>query len=308
MSNPLVDLHKLLEIEFDDEVRNEVRHTHGLSFPGSSLALFERCFDDTIRLFTGQYEGYQACKTEYHDLRHTMEVLLATVRMIHAAILAGKVIQAHSAELALLAALMHDIGYIQREGESGRGGQHTLVHVERSAGFFDHYADTLGLTAADKQRCCCMITATSLAVDPNTISYQDEETELMAKLVASADLLGQLADRIYLEKLLFLYQEFREAGVMAYANELDLLTQTCAFYTMVRQRLDHKLGGLDRSLLLHFRERWQIDRDLYAESIALNLQYLDKLVGEYRQEYRNMLKRGGIVERILKAEAFAGES
>lgn len=305
MPRPLVDLHTLLEIDFDDEVRTEVRLIHGLSFPGTTAALFEHCFDDTIRLFSGQKEGYQPCRTEYHDLRHTMEVLLATARMIHAAILDGRKLSPHIGELALLAALMHDVGYIQREGETGTGGQYTLVHVERSADFFDTYGATLGLSDLDRQRCCCMITATSLAIDPDTLSYPDAETELAAKLVASADLLGQIADRIYLEKLLFLYQEFREAGVMAYANELDLLTQTCSFYKMVRQRLDHKLGGLDRSLLRHFQERWQIDRDLYAESITLNLQYLDKLVSEYREEYRNMLKRGGIVERIMKAEALA---
>lgn len=302
MSKLLVDLHKLLEIDFDDEVRDEVRHVHGLSFPGAALPLFERCFADTIRLFTGQYEGYQACKTEYHDLRHTMEVVLATARMTHATILDGRTIPAEIAELALVAALMHDIGYIQREGESGRGGQHTLVHVERSADFFEKYGESLAMTAADIQRCCCMITATSLAVNPEQIRFPDEDTELAAKLVASADLLGQLADRIYLEKLLFLYQEFREAGVVAFADELDMLTQTCSFYKMVRQRLDEKLGGLDRSLLLHFKQRWNIDRDLYSESIALNLQYLDKLVSDYRDNYRNMLKRGGIVERIIRAE------
>lgn len=305
MPKPLVDLHTLLEIDFDDEVCAEVRLIYGLCFPGVTAALFERCFVDTIRLFSGRQEGYQPCRTEYHDLRHTMEVLLATARMIHAAILSGRTLSPQLAEFALMAALMHDTGYIQREGETGTGGQYTLVHVERSADFFDNYGMALGLSEADRQRCCCMITATSLAVDPDALCYPDAETELAAKLVASADLLGQIADRIYLEKLLFLYQEFREAGVMAYANELDLLTQTCSFYKMVRQRLDHKLGGLDSSLLLHFRERWQIDRDLYADSIALNLQYLDKLVCEYREEYRNMLKRGGIVEKIMKAEALA---
>ncbi len=306
MQKQLADLHLLLEVESSDEVREEVRFLHRLSFPSMGSHLFDRCFDDTIRLFNGRYDGYQSCKTEYHDLRHTLEVLLATSRMIHSTILSGRPIPPHIAELSLLAALMHDIGYIQREGENGTGGQHTLVHVERSADFFEHYGESLGLTVQDNKRCCCMIMATSLAINPDSISYPDEDTELAAKLVATADLLGQLADRIYLEKLLFLYQEFREAGVMAYANELDLLTQTCAFYKMVRKRLDENLGKLDRTLLLHFRERWDIDRDLYRESIALNLQYLDRLAGEHREDYRNKLKRGGIVERIMRAEAAEG--
>ena len=305
MQKQLTDLHLLLEVESPDEVREEVGHLFGLSFPCKVTPLFDRCFDDTIRLFNGLYKGYQSCRTGYHDLRHTMEVLLATSRMIHATILAGRAIPPHIAELALLAALMHDSGYIQRDRYNGTGGQYTLVHVERSADFFETYGKSIGLNKEDRQRCCCMIMATSLALNPDTISYPDEDTKLAAKLVASADLLGQLAYRIYLEKLLLLYQEFREAGVMSFANEFDLLTQTCSFYKMVRKRLDENLGKLDRSLLLHFRERWDIDRDLYRESIALNLQYLDRLAGEHRKDYRDRLKRGGIVERIKLVEAAA---
>lgn len=305
MPSPVVDLHTLLETEYDDEVRAEIRHIIQLTFPGTVMPLFERCFDDTIRLFSGNWEGYQPCKTDYHDLRHTMEVLLATARLIHATMLDGLSLSPRISEFALMAALMHDVGYIQLEGETGTGGQYTLVHVERSADFFDSYATALGFDELDRRRCSCMITATSLAVDPDDLNCQDAETELAAKLVASADLLGQIADRIYLEKLLFLYQEFREAGIMAYANELDLLTKTKAFYSMVSERLEVKLGGLNRSLHRHFSERWKIDRDLYAESIDLNLQYLDRLVSEYRQTYRTMLKRGGIVERIMKAEALS---
>jgi HD superfamily phosphodiesterase len=305
MKKYIADLHLLLEGDSIEEIRDEVKRIYGLCFPDSATPRFDRCFDDTIRLFTGQYEGYQACKTEYHDLRHTMEVLLATARMIHATILDGTAITAHLAELSLLAALMHDIGYIQPEGENGTGGQYTLVHVERSAEFFAWYGETLGLGADDIARCCCIIMTTSLSIALGSINFPDKETELGAKLVASADLIGQLADRIYLEKLLFLYQEFREAGVMEFENELDMLTNTCSFYSMVRQRIDEQFDGLDRSLPLHFKVRWGMERNLYAESIALNLQYLDQLVNEFRDEYRKRLKRGGIVERILRTEGVA---
>ena len=305
MKEQTVDLHTLLEVESVDEVRDEVILLHRLSFPGSSTLLFERCFADTVRLFSGNYEGYQACKTEYHDLRHTLEVVLATVRMTHAAVLSGRELHPHVAELALMSAMMHDTGYIQPTGENGTGGQYTLEHVERSAEFFLQYSDRLGLSEQDKERCCCIITATSLSIDPDEINFPDPDTELAAKLVASADLIGQLSDRLYLEKLLFLYQEFREAGIMAYANELDLLTKTCAFYKMVQQRLDEKLDGLDRLLHLHFKARWNIDSNLYHDSITLNFNYLEKLLKDSKDNYRSKLKRGGIVARIIRAEQAA---
>jgi hypothetical protein len=302
MASGIVDLHMLVNVEDLDAVLAEARLIMELSFPGRPIALVERCFEDTVRLFHGRYDGYQPCKTEYHDLRHTLEVLLATARMIHATALDGRPISPHGAELALLAALMHDVGYIQKTGEKGSGGQHTLVHVERSAAFFEQYGQKLDLSKDDVEACCCMITTTSLAIDPGTIFYRDPETELLAKIVASSDLLGQLADRLYLEKLLFLYREFREAGVLAYPNEFDLLNQTRSFYTTVRGRLDEKLGSLDQTLYLHFWKRWRLPRNLYSDAIALNLQYLDLIIENHQEDYREKLKRGGIVDRIVRSE------
>ena len=302
MATVTVDLQMLVDTENLDAVQAETRLIMELAFPGRPIPLFDRCFEDTVRLFRGRYEGYQSCKTEYHDLRHTLEVLLATARMIHAATLDGKSISPQLAELSLISSLMHDVGYIQKTGEKGTGGQYTLVHVERSAAFFELYGQNLGLAGADIEACCCMITATSLAIDPAAIRYRDPETELLAKIVASADLLGQMADRLYLEKLLFLYREFREAGMLAYPKEFDLLNQTRAFYTTVRRRLDEKLGSLDQTLYLHFRERWRMDRNLYSDAIALNLQYLDDIIENHQEDYRNKLKRGGVVDRIVSSE------
>ncbi len=302
MATGIVDLHMLVDVEDLDTVLAETRLIMEHCFPERPFNLFDRCFEDTVRLFLGKQYGYQPCKTEYHDLRHTLEVLLATARLIHAAILDGSEISPRGAELALNASLMHDVGYIQKAGEKGTGGQYTLVHVERSVDFFEEYGQKLLLPEDDIEAGCCMIMATSLALDPDTIRYRDNETELLAKIVASADLLGQMADRLYLEKLLFLYREFLEAGVLAYPHEFDLLNQTRAFYATVRRRLDENLGSLDRSLFLHFQERWQLDRDLYSDSIALNLQFLDNLIENHKDDYREKLKRGGIVDRIIRSE------
>ena len=308
MASGSVDLHILVDVEDLDAVQAEIRLIMELTFPGRPILLFDRTFEDTVRLFRGWYDGYQSCKTEYHDLHHTLEVLLAAARMIHAGVLDGRSISHRGAELALIASLMHDVGYIQKAGEKGSGGQYTTVHVERSADFLEQYCEQLSLSASDIEACCCMITVTSLSIDPDTLLYRDPETELLAKIVASADLLGQMADRLYLEKLLFLYREFREAGVLVYPNEFDLINQTRSFYAMVRRRLDEKLGSLDRPLALHFRERWQMDLNLYDDAIALNLQYLEFIVEKHKDDYRQKLKRGGIVDRIIRSERPATES
>jgi HD superfamily phosphodiesterase len=303
MPHTQIELHKLVNIDSTEELSTEIRMLVKSAFPGVAMPLFERCYEDTLQTFQGRRKGYQKCKTEYHDLRHTLDVLLATARLLHACVINGQAISSRGAELALMAALMHDIGYIQEEGENGTGGQYTLVHVERSAAFFKRYGRAVKLADADLMRGCCMITATSLAISLDSIHYPDEETELLAKLLATADLLGQLADRLYLEKLFFLFREFNEAGILGATHEFDLLFQTRNFYAVVQRRLEEGLGGLNRLMHLHFREHWHIDRDLYEESIALNINYLDHVIKEHKEDYRSRLKRGGIVERLTQHEA-----
>ena len=90
--------------------------------------------------------------------------------------------------------------------------------------------------------------------------------------------------------------------MLAYPNEFDLLNQTRSFYSTVRRRLDEKLGSLDKTLFMHFRKRWLMDRNLYSDAIALNLQYLDDIIENHRSDYRNKLKRGGIVDRLIRSE------
>lgn len=304
MNTDIIKLPDLVDTSSPGAVLVEVKNVISRAFPGAFMPRFERCFDDTIRLFRGELQGYRPCSTEYHDLRHTLDVLLATARMIHACVLEGQGVSASGAEIALAAALLHDAGYIQEEGDrKGTGGKFTIVHVERSASFFETYAHELGLSGADTDRGCCMIAATSLSIPLDTIVYCDDETELLARLVATADLLGQLADRLYLEKLLFLYREFREAGVMGFSHEFELLTQTKGFYGMARRRIDHDLGGLDRNLALHFKDRLQIDRNLYNDAIEANMEFLATIIDEHREDYRGRLKRGGIVERLMRCEA-----
>lgn len=300
MPSDAIQLQKLVDIDSVEAVRNEIHALNELCFPGRAMPLFGTCFDDTLRLFHGEYPGYQPCKTKYHDLRHTLETVLAAARLIHACVAGGRPISPHGAERALIAALMHDAGYILEEGESGTGGQHTLVHVERSADFMECYGTSLGLSNRDIDDCCCMITATSLAIPVDSISFFDDETELLAKIVGSADLLGQLSDRIYLEKLLYLYMEFEEAGISAISHEFELLCQTKSFFDLVMRRLEENLGALYTMMHLHFRERWQIDKDLYMESIKANMEYLEVVICEHKDDYRSKLKRGGIVERLTK--------
>ncbi len=103
-----------------------------------------------------------------------------------------------------------------------------------------------------------------------------------------------MADRTYLEKLLFLFYEFKEGGVMGYDNELDLLKKTIDFYAMTQKRVAHELDSVNEYIRYHFKARWNLDRDLYMEAIENNINYLKFLLENHEKDYRDHLRRGEI--------------
>ena len=116
----------------------------------------------------------------------------------------------------------------------------------------------------------------------------------------AADLLAQMADRLYLEKLLFLYHELREAKVGDYEGELDLLRKTIDFYDFVGQRLKRILNAADRYMKSHLASRWGIQRNLYKEAIQKHENFLRQILKNRGSDPRDSLKRGGIVETVRR--------
>lgn len=131
------------------------------------------------------------------------------------------------------------------------------------------------------------------------VTFPDQRTRLIGQIVATADLTGQMADRFYLEKLLFLYLEFREANLGDYQNVQDLLNKTRRFYAITRQKLDDELDGIYTKLALHFKELYGEERNCYVESIEKNIAYLSEITSLDEARYLAMLKRGGIVEKAI---------
>ena len=278
---------------------DEARTIGLMLFPDMDLETVERVFGDVAKLFAGQWPGYKACNTEYHDLKHTTDALLSISRLIHGAILQGEPLRQRHIVLGMVCALLHDSGYIQTVGDrTGTGAKYTLVHVPRSVGFAKEYLPKLGFSREDLVDCRDILNCTGLNARVSEIRFRSRESELLGKMLGSADLLGQMADRTYLEKLLFLFYEFSEGHVAGYDTELDLLRKTVAFYDSTEGRLAGELGGAGRYMIGHFRERWGMDRDPYQDGIQKNRAYLLHIVKNHEQEYRRLLRRGNIVGRL----------
>ena len=226
-------------------VFEEVKLIVSEMFPQFDFDSLDDCFKDTVRLFKGNYPGFQTCDTEYHDLKHTTDTLLAITRLIHGATLRGLHFSKRGVFLALISAMLHDSGYILALDEPGPGAKYTLTHVERSIDFLKRYFFENGYSNKDANLCDAILKCTGLDVKILQIDFLSWENEILGKMLGTADLLGQMADRKYLEKLPFLYREFSQAKIEGIGTELDFLDSTPGFYKTTLERLAHDLGGCE---------------------------------------------------------------
>jgi hypothetical protein len=297
-----MQLSRLIDMEDPHAVLDEVKTIVSMLFSSSDFGTLDLVFTDIVRLFQGKYPGYSSCRTQYHDLKHTTDTFLAMARLIHGATLSGEQITSDQVTLGLVCSLMHDTGYIQRTDEHQREMIHeTLTDVRRSISFMDQYESDHGLSPDVFRHSSAIITCTDLSAKITEIDFPSREIELLGKLIGTADLLGQMADRTYLEKLLFLFYEFREGGVMGYKSELDLLRKTRDFYGMSRKRIAKDLDVVNEYMRNHFKVRWNLDRDLYLEALERHMAYLIYILKNHEKDYRRHLRRGGLVERLEKS-------
>ncbi len=289
-----------VDMDTPQAVLDEVLFIMTLVHPQMDPTQFANAYGFMNSLYLGTWPAERECNTQFHDLRHITDTTLAMARLIHGAVLAGNRLSPRQVLVGMVSALVHDAGYIQdKTDEDGTGAKYTTIHVERSMAFVERYGHRYGLTAQEIPECQLMIHCTDLETDVTSVQFPSQPVELLAKLLGCADLIGQMADRIYLEKLFYLYKEFEEGMVTSYADEMDLLHKTLAFFPMVRKRVDEQLGGYDRLAKSHFIRRWGISQNLYRVAIERQQQYLAQILDQSAGDLSKFLRRKKIVQKIL---------
>lgn len=266
--------------------------------PAYDFCVAQTAFDDVVRLFRGEYPGYRPIRTLYHDLNHTLDAFMCAVRLMHGMHISGTRLTDNEMTMIMVAALMHDVGYAQLDGEeTGTGAQHMQSHVKRGIEFMRRYVVDRHLPRELATSLEFIILCTDPALVISEICFSDARIRLLGQIVGTADLTGQMADRNYLEKLLFLYLEFEEAHFGSYQSIHDLLRRTRKFHEITRQKLDGELGGIYVKLAFHFKDWYGFESNYYLESIQKNIDYLSKITSLNEAKHLSMLKRGGIVEK-----------
>ena len=292
-------IHNLFSNANPQEVWCKAADIFGRIHPAYDFSDVHTAFNDVVSLYQGNYPGYGEVKTMYHDLPHTLDVFMCAVRLMHGVHISGTRLSDREVTLIAIASLMHDAGFAQERGtETGTGAQFLQTHVRRSIEFMLRYLAERSFPAEWAAPLTYMIQGTDLDLPFNRIDFKDERTLLLGQIVSTADLLGQMADRIYLEKLLLLHEEFKEAKYIFYPSPYDLLNQTTGFYKMVRQRLDGEYGGIYTKFTFHFKDCLGVERNFYLEATENNIAYLSKLTLLGEEKYLSMLKRARIAEKI----------
>ena len=284
------DVTNRVNVEDPARVRDAVLALYAARYPGIDPAPLGRAFADFQALFEGLYPGYLACDTLYHDMRHTLDMTLAMARLVdgyeRSCALADR-LGPRRAVLGVLIALLHDSGYLKRisEGAVENGAVFTKTHVSRGAEFISAYLPTLGF-GAEAPVAARLVHFTGYEIEIDDIRIEDPRDRLIGCLVGTADLLGQMSDRMYLEKCReFLYKEFvwgkiaRERlpdghEVVRFASPEDLIIKTPGFYEYVaRTRIQKKLASADRYAEAHFD-----GPSLYQAEIDRNMDFLRETI------------------------------
>ena len=203
--------------------------------PASSRALLAEASADAMTRLQG-------CNALYHNYEHTILVTLVGQQILLGKIAEGEPVTPSDWLNTIISLLYHDIGYVRRlcagDGEDGllasgigderirppEGSSDASLlpfHVNRGKCYIAERYD--GHTLLDVEVIRENIERTRFPI-PSDEAYL--ATGDWPGLVRGADLIGQLADRRYLQKLPAVFYEFEEVGfnqLLGYKTPQDLL-------------------------------------------------------------------------------------
>jgi hypothetical protein len=267
------------------QVEGQIVSLYRKMYPQGQIVFVPGAFDWAQDCFTGQYEDYLPIDARYHDFEHTLQGTLCLARLLYGRhrAQAQPEVPERSFQMALAAILFHDTGYLKKKDDpDGTGAKYTPIHVGRSALFAKEFLSRKGFTDAEISAVQNMIGCTGVNVDLTAIPFASELERTLGYALGTADLLGQMAARDYVEKLPILYSEFAEAARFnfgkarfVFKNAEELMRNTPAFWeNYVWPKINDDFG----KLYTYLNDPYPDGPNLYLQRIEENLAKLrDKL-------------------------------
>ncbi|MEN8189563.1 MAG: hypothetical protein ABFS19_06920 [Thermodesulfobacteriota bacterium] len=276
------DLCKIFENGATSDPLDEILYLLDIIAPGINRPLIEETHQEVGRFFSGSHPNFKPSNTRYHNLTHTYSVALATSRLFHGLHCEGRRFDDDIILQGMISAYFHDTGLLLTASDPATtGAEYTINHEERSVSFMNYYLKERGIDQPFMDNCAEMINCTNLDLDPSTLNFSSEDQRIAGYTLGSSDILAQMADRYYLERLPHLYQEMKAGGINQYSSVIELMQQTTNFYHhVIINRLESVYKDLQQAMRTHFRERWDINKNLYMDNIDKNIIYIMQIVQE----------------------------
>lgn len=226
----------------------------------ASLPRIEQVLDGVTAAFRGDWPDYLPIDMRYHDLGHTLEASVCVTDLATGLARSGDEpeFDRRAGELTVIAALLHDSGFLKKTGdEAGTGAKYTLVHERRSCDFARAFLPRLSVAPDDITDICAAISCTGPRNRISAQTFRDATARRIACLLVTADYVAQMAAPDYPDKLDHLFAEFTEAfdhnAVPAeqrpYTSPEELKRRTPDFWVkFVRPMLDTEADGVHRYL------------------------------------------------------------
>ena len=281
-----------------DSIKNIIADDYG-----SVSNRIEAVFKDVTDLYNGQWPDYAPCQVGYHTIQHALDVTLAFARIVSGYHMHNpdNIIPEHIYSAGIIAALLHDSGYLKgKQDVDGKGGKFSFSHVKRSSFLAEKYLIRLSWPPEQIQYVRSIIELTDFTHPPEIPVFSMPEQDMVAKAVATADLIAQIADVDYIRRLHFLYEEFCEAykfegkknlidrSIRVYESFQELQAETADFYkNFILPRL-HLFDRVDSNLVVFFKN----GRNPYSENIIANLS------GQLKNDRTQWQKLGKILQEL----------
>ena len=193
----------------------------------------------------------------YHNCEHTVMVSLAGQDILAGKIALGDQVSAQQWATYVISLLFHDVGYIKRllSGDTvdhvvvdQSGATQTLPHGATDAALTLFHVDRGMAFVAQKYASCRLLDVSAILENIENTRFPPPAQVLAAPcsrtrwpdMVRAADLIGQLAEPNYLQKLPALYEEYVECGTaqsMGLQDYRGLLIKFPEFFSKVVSNL-----------------------------------------------------------------------
>lgn len=250
-----------IDTKLTSAVEVEARAAYTEMFPDGDSQSPTRAFSWASDCFTGRYADYQRIDARYHDFEHTLQGTTCFVQLLLGRSRAriDPKLTCRLFELGLLAILLHDTGYLKKNNDrEGTGAKYTSVHVNRSCDFAREFLTGKGFKVSEILSVQNMIRCTGVNVDLGAVPFQSDLERIVGFALGTADLLGQMAAKDYVEKLPVLYGEFEEsarfnlgrgAAPGMFSSARDLMEKTPFFWEKyVVPKINKDFDGLYKFL------------------------------------------------------------